>query len=266
MVRVVTKVFKDNEFFITPQGQPAPLLENTMTPDIMRFVQAPAQTRFKLKVTWGLTLYNNETDEEMVFYDRRPTSPWFENMTAVRLWTQQLEEERLQGHMQLPNTKFSYESTQSIELKIILSRQPLVYGIGTLPEWLRNKRGVVFSLTSTMTFCVWRDAWRCILVFAQTAAQERPRDTPHNSRQLLGAACTMQSSESWRPSSMSASQLIRWMTRACSHCTTIPKQTTPPAWPLACTTFTPSTSKTFTKWQKCLCVQSVAQRLLNHAI
>ena len=143
MVRVVTKVFKDNEFFITPQGHPAPLLENTMTPDIMRFVQATARTRFKLKVTWGLVLYNNETDEEMVFYDRRPTSPWFENMTAARLWTQQLEEDRLQGHMQLPNTKFSYERTQSIELKIILSTQPLVYGIGKLPEWLGNKRGVI---------------------------------------------------------------------------------------------------------------------------
>ena len=143
MARVVTKVFKDNEFFITPRGQPAPLLENTITPQVMQLVEANAQTRFKLKVTWGLTLYNNETDEEMVFYDRRPTSPWFENITAARLWTQQLEEERLQGHMQLPNTKFSYESTQSIELKIILSRQPLVFGIGALPEWLRNKRGVI---------------------------------------------------------------------------------------------------------------------------
>ena len=228
MVRVATKMFKDNEFVITPQGQPAPLLENTMTPDIMRFVQATARTRFKLKVTWGLVLYNNKTDEEMVFYDRRTTSPWFANMTAARLWTQQLEEDRLQGHMQLPNTKFSYESTQSLEVKIILSTQPLVYGIGKLPPWLRNKRGV-HSLDQHMTFYVWQDAWRCILVSLQNTAKERPRDTPHNSRKLLGTACSLQSSESWRPSSTSASQLIRWMTRACSHCSTTPKRITPPA-------------------------------------
>ena len=142
MVRVVTKVFQDNEFYITPQGRPAPLLENTITPQIMQFVEANARTRFKLKLTWDLVLINNEVDEEMRYYDRRPTSPWFENMAAARRWLQQLEEERLQGHMQLPNTKFFYESTHSIETKIILSRQPLVYGVGKLPAWLRNKRGL----------------------------------------------------------------------------------------------------------------------------
>ena len=142
MVRVVTKVFQDNEFYITPQGRPAPQLENTIAPQIMQFVEAKAQTRFKLKLTWGLILNNNEVDEEMLYYDRRPTSPWFENMTAARRWLQQLEEERLQGHIQLPNTTFSYESTQSIETKIILSRQPLVYGMGKLPAWLRNKHGL----------------------------------------------------------------------------------------------------------------------------
>ena len=142
MVHVVTKSFKDSEFYTTPQGRPAPLLENTITPQLMQFVQATAQTRFKLKVTWDLVLYNNETDEEMNFYDRRPTSPWFDNMTAARLWVQQVEEDRLQGHIQLPNTKFSYESTHNIEVKILLSTQPLHYGIGKLPAWLRNKRGL----------------------------------------------------------------------------------------------------------------------------
>ena len=107
-VRVVTKAFQDKELFITPQGRPAPLLENTITPQAMQFVQSTAQTRFKLKVLWDLVLYNNETDEEMNFYDRRPTSPWFDNMTDARHWFEQVEEDRLQGHMQLPNTKFSY--------------------------------------------------------------------------------------------------------------------------------------------------------------
>ena len=141
-VHVVTKTFKDSEFFFTPQGRPAPLLENTITTQAMQFAQATAQTRFKVKVTWDLVLYNNETDEEMNFYDRRPTSPWFNNMTEARHWFEQVEEDRLQGHMQLPNTKFSYESTHAIEVKVLLSTQPLHYGAGKLPAWLRNKHGL----------------------------------------------------------------------------------------------------------------------------
>ena len=140
-VQVVTKNFEDEVFF-TPEGQPAPLLENSMTPQLFQFVQATAQTRFKLKVLWDLVLYNNETDEMMNYYDRRPTSPWFNSMTDARLWLQQVEEDRLQGHMQLPNTKFSYESTHAIELKILLSTQPLHFGVGRLPPWLRNKHGL----------------------------------------------------------------------------------------------------------------------------
>ena len=140
-VQVVTRNFKDEVVF-TPEGQPAPLLENSMTPQLFQFVQATAQTRFKLKLLWDLVLYNNETGATMNFYDRRPTSPWFNSMADARLWLQQLEEERLQGHMQLPNTKFSYESTHAIELKILLSTQPLHFGVGQLPPWLRNKRGL----------------------------------------------------------------------------------------------------------------------------
>ena len=60
-----------------------------------------------------------------------------------KAWLEALEESRLQGNVQRPNTKWAFERAVSVDLKAILDRQPLRIGCGRLPDWLRNKHGVV---------------------------------------------------------------------------------------------------------------------------
>ena len=258
-VRVVTKSFQDSEFFIDPQGHPVPQLENTMAPQFLQFVQATAQTRFKLKIIWNLVLYNNETDEEINFYDRRPISPWFDNMTQASLWIQQLEEERLQGHMQLPNTKFSYERTQSIEVNILLSRQPLHYGIGKLPEWLRNKRGL-HSLDQYDDFLCLA---RCLAVHFGFNPKRCQREAKRYATQFEEATgkpicfASFEELETFFKVGIAAYTVDDTRLFTLFH---QPEADYPTNMTMGCTKIMPSSSRTLTKWQNCLYAQSVAQR------
>ena len=86
-------------------------------------------------------------------------SPWFETLVAAREWVSRQEEARL-ANPNRPNTKWSYELTKSVYVKVILDRHPLFLGLGRLPDWLRNKHGVLSLNTYEDNLCL----FRCIAV------------------------------------------------------------------------------------------------------
>ena len=80
-------------------------------------------------------------------------------MNRSREWVSRQEEARL-ANPDRPNTKWSYELTKSVYVKVILDRHPLFLGLGRLPDWLRNKRGVLSLDTYEDNLCL----FRCIAV------------------------------------------------------------------------------------------------------
>ena len=70
-------------------------------------------------------------------------------------WVKQQEELRLQNQRR-PNTQWQYEKTLAIYAKVILDRQPLTIGQGCLPDWLRNKTGVISLDTYNDKLCLFR--------------------------------------------------------------------------------------------------------------
>ena len=86
-------------------------------------------------------------------------SPWFETLVASREWVGRQEESRL-SNLNRPNTKWSYNFTKAVYVKVILDRHPLFLGLGQLPDWLRNKRGVLSLDTYDDNLCL----FRCIAV------------------------------------------------------------------------------------------------------
>ena len=71
----------------------------------------------------------------------------------------QQEELRLEN-LRTPDTKWIYERTKMVYVKVILDRHPLFLGRGYLPDWLRNKHGVL----SLDTYRDIRCLFRCIAV------------------------------------------------------------------------------------------------------
>ena len=86
-------------------------------------------------------------------------SPWFETLVASREWVGRQEEARL-SNTNRPNTKWSYDFTKAVYVKVILDRHPLFLGLGRLPDWLRNKHGVLSLDTYDDNLCL----FRCIAV------------------------------------------------------------------------------------------------------
>ena len=99
-------------------------------------------------------------------------SPWFETLVAAREWVSRQEEARL-ANPNRPNTKWSYELTKVVYVKVILDRHPLFLGLGRLPDWLRNKHGVLSLDTYEDNLCL----FRCIAVHWGATPKRNMRKT-----------------------------------------------------------------------------------------
>ena len=117
------------------------------------------KTRFMLKISTTVELRNMVDGKKLSFYQTLGTSPWLETLTASQNWVKQQEELRLENQRR-PNTQWAYEKTLMLYVKVILDRQPLFIGLGRLPDWLRNKPGVVSLDTFRDNLCL----FRCIAV------------------------------------------------------------------------------------------------------
>ena len=99
-------------------------------------------------------------------------SPWFETLVASQEWVGRQEEARL-SNTNRPNTKWSYNFTKAVYVKVILDRHPLFLGLGRLPDWLRNKRGVLSLDTYEDNLCL----FRCIAVHWGATPKRNMRKT-----------------------------------------------------------------------------------------
>ena len=66
-------------------------------------------------------------------------------MSEARLWLEEQEENRLQSeNIERPDTKWVFEANLMVEVKIIEDLQAALHvGAERLPDWLRNKRGLL---------------------------------------------------------------------------------------------------------------------------
>ena len=135
-------------------------LESSIADQINRSIDERVQSRFKLEITSWIQLQNIEDGSTMDWYNTDlGESPWFETLVASREWVGRQEEARL-SNTNRPNTKWSYNFTKAVYVKVILDRHPLFLGLGRLPDWLRNKRGVLSLDTYEDNLCL----FRCIAV------------------------------------------------------------------------------------------------------
>ena len=129
-----------------------------------------------LKLSSFVELRNIEDNTLMEFYQRPEESggisPWFETLTASENWVRRQEEVRLQS-MRRPDTKWVYERTKIVYAKVIMDRHPLFLGLGRLPDWLRNKRGVLSLDTYNDKRCL----FRCIAVHQGAHVRNNMRRT-----------------------------------------------------------------------------------------
>ena len=121
-------------------------VEGSIADQIQAKILEHVRARFMLKLSSLVELRNIEDNTLMEFYQRPEESgsisPWFETLTSSEDWVRRQEEARLLN-MRRPDTKWVYERTKMVYAKVILDRHPLFLGLGRLPDWLRNKRGVL---------------------------------------------------------------------------------------------------------------------------
>ena len=140
-------------------------------------------TRHKINFRYGYMLRNIESNEYTVWY-KNINSPWFSKLSQTQAWLQEQEELRLQGErIDRPNTKWVFDSTVFVDLKVILDRQPLQIGLGRLPAWIRNKREVISLDTFNNELCI----FRCIAVHRGANKQFNTRRTRELAQSFFAA-------------------------------------------------------------------------------
>ena len=147
-------------------------LESSIADQIQRRIVASVKSRFMLKLSAAVELRNIADIRKMAFYQDIGSSRWFETLVASQNWVSQQEELRLENQRR-PNTQWSYEKTQMVYVKVILDRHPLFLGRGCLPDWLRNKRGVLSLDTYRDNRCL----FRCIAVHWGAHVRDNMRRT-----------------------------------------------------------------------------------------
>ena len=148
-------------------------LESSIAGQINRSIEERVRSRFKLEITSWIQLRNIEDESTMAWYNTDlGESPWFETLVASQEWVGRQEEARL-SNTNRPNTKWSYELTKAVYVKVILDRHPLFLGLGRLPDWLRNKHGVLSLDTYEDNLCL----FRCIAVHQGATPKRNMRKT-----------------------------------------------------------------------------------------
>ena len=147
-------------------------LENSIAAKIHRKLVERVKTRFMLKINSLVELRNTITDDKLSYYGTIGNSPWFETLTAARNWLKQQEELRREEQHR-PNTQWVYEKTLKLYVKVILDRQPLLVGLGRLPDWLRDKKCILSLDTFRDNLCL----FRCIAVHRGACVKRNIRKT-----------------------------------------------------------------------------------------
>ena len=160
-------------------------LTKPLVSQMLNRIRYSVRTRHKVNFRYAYKLRNTETNEYLIYYKNINShwSHWFSKLSETKEWLQEKEELRLQGEkIDRPNTKWVFESTVFVDLKIILDRQPLQIGLGRLPDWLRNKREVISLDTFNADLCI----FRCIAVHQGAHIRDNIRRTRELARSFFG--------------------------------------------------------------------------------
>ena len=147
-------------------------LEGSIADQIHDRIVEHVKSRFMLKISTQVELRSIVDETNLDFYEKIRSSPWFETLTASRDWVQHQEELRLENQRR-PNTQWAYERTLMVYVKVILDRHPLFLGLGRLPDWLRNKHGLLSLDTYRDNLCL----FRCIAVHWGVPVKRNMRKT-----------------------------------------------------------------------------------------
>ena len=149
-------------------------LEGSIADQIQAQIVEHVHSRFMLKLSAQVELQHLEDpNRKMDYYHRdNGTSPWFETLAAAEDWVRRQEELRLENR-HTPDTKWTYVRTKRVYVKVILDRHPLFLGLGRLPDWLRNKHGVLSLDTYRDNRCL----FRCIAVHWGAKVRDNMRNT-----------------------------------------------------------------------------------------
>ena len=158
-------------------------LEDSIVSRMLDKIRQSVRTRHKLRLRWGILLRNVGDDRPLFFYTNVPPSPWMNKLTESKAWLEAMEETRLQGNVQRPDTSWVFVRAVSVELKAILDRQPLRIGRGRLPDWLRNKREVISLDTYEDSLCL----FRCLAVHQGALPARCVRLTTQLARSFISA-------------------------------------------------------------------------------
>ena len=151
-------------------------LTKPLVSQMLNRIRYSVRTRHKVNFRYAYKLRNIETNEYTVYY-KNINSPWFSKLSQTKAWLQEQGEK-----IGRPNTKWVFDSTFFVDLKVILDRQPLQIGLGRLPDWLRNKREVISLDTYNDDLCT----FRCIAVHQGADIRDNIRRTRELARSFFG--------------------------------------------------------------------------------
>ena len=149
-------------------------LDGSTVDNFMMKIQT-LQTAFYLRYSFSYRLRNIENGNVMEFHRNLGGSPTLlTNVGVAREWLQEKDSNRF-DQIQRPNTKWSFLGWTQVEVKAIMTNQPLL-GAGQLPDWLRQKKGLYALDTFDDNLCL----FRCIAVHQGT----RPNRCTEKAQQL----------------------------------------------------------------------------------
>jgi len=124
---------------------------------------------FYLRYSYTYHLRNIDNEKVMLYHKNLGGSQTLiTNLDAAREWLQKKDESRLNiDKIERPNTKWSFAGWLQVEVKAVLSNQPML-GNGQLPDWLWNKKGMYALDTFDDNLCLF-----CCIAVHQGARSNR---------------------------------------------------------------------------------------------
>ena len=127
---------------------------------IMAQMEELVHTSFYLRYSYSYLLRNVGTGKLMLYNKNSQGSSWLRFLdnsdVSARTWLTAREEQRLTiDNVDRPSTQWSFVRFNTVETKAIVDRQPLL-GTGSLPDWLRQKKGLYALDTYEDNLCLFR--------------------------------------------------------------------------------------------------------------
>jgi len=140
-------------------------LNRSVAPRAMTNIEERVKVAYYLRYSYSylLTYFDGDKSYVQEFWKNVGDAPFIRENDEAEQYLEDQERRRLEmAGVEKPNSKWSFLRFHKVDVKVILTRSPLL-GSGLLPDWLRNlARG--HSIVSLDTFNDNLCLWRCIAV------------------------------------------------------------------------------------------------------